>query len=268
LAVPAYGEARPGAVSSVAPPAVRKGRALLSVLARAVRHDVDRRAQMETSNMSVPILTYFAFRGLGEPIRLFYEDLGLPYEDRRIDGGAEWEALKPQMQFRQMPRLQQGALTLFQCQAILRHLARANGLAGDTEAERIRCDVGAEAARDLQQRLWDHFWSPGSDTTEAARAFGTGGLAEALGLVSGWLGDAPFFGGGRALFADYYALTVVDEAAAFFPAAVERVANLAAYRRRMYERPGLAAYAASGRQPDTYGFDPIRGIRRPDSMPD
>jgi len=217
--------------------------------------------------MSVPILTYFAFRGLGEPIRLLCEDVGLAYEDRRIDGGAEWAALKPQMQFRQMPRLQEGGLTLFQCQAILRHLARANHLAGDTEAERIRCDVSAEAARDLQQRLWDHFWSPGSDAPEATRAFETGALADALGLLSDWLGQAPYFGGERALFADYYALTVLDEAAAFFPAAVERVDNLAAYRRRMYERPGLAAYAASGRQSDTYAFDPIRGLRRADRLP-
>jgi hypothetical protein len=31
----------------------------------------------------------------------------------------------------------------------------------------------------------------------------------------------------------------------------------------MYARPGIAAYAASGRQPKTYGFDPTRGIRAP-----
>src|SRR5580704_9152812 len=126
----------------------------------------------------VPVLTYFVFRGLGEPIRLLFEDLGLPYEDRRLEFGETWAALKPTLPFRQLPRLEAGGLTIFQSQAILRHLARANGLAGDTEAERIRCDVSAEAARDLQQRLWDHFWSPGSDTPEATQAFETGGLAE------------------------------------------------------------------------------------------
>jgi hypothetical protein len=56
---------------------------------------------------------------------------------------------------------------------------------------------------------------------------------------------------------------VLDEAAGFFPAAVARAPTLAAYRERMYERPRLAAYAASGRQPMTYGFDPIRGMRAP-----
>jgi len=213
--------------------------------------------------MSVPTLTYFTFRGLGEPIRLMLEDLGLAFEDRRVGFGPEWDALKAHMQFRQIPRLEDGDLTLFQSQAILRHLARRHGLAGETEAERIRCDVGAEAARDLQQRLWDHFWSPGSDAPEVAAAFEAGTLAEQLALTADWLADAPFVGGARPLFADYYALTVLDEAAGFFPAAVARAPTLAAYRQRMYERPRLAAYAASGRQPATYGFDPIRGLRAP-----
>jgi len=212
--------------------------------------------------MSVPILTYFTFRGLGEPIRLFFEDQGLAYEDRRV-GFEEWPSLSPQMQFRQMPRLQDGDRTLFQSQAILRYLARPRGLCGETEAERIRCDISAEAGRDLQQRLWDHFWATGSDAPEAMAAYETEALPGQLALVEGWLGDAPFFGGDRLAFADYYVLTVLDEAAGFFPAAVERAARHAAYRRRMYARPGIAAYAASGRQPETYGFDPARGQRRP-----
>lgn len=215
--------------------------------------------------MSTPILTYFPFRGLGEPIRLFFEDQGIPFEDRRV-GFEEWEAVKPQMQFRQMPRLQDGDLTLFQSQAILRHLARPRGLCGEIEEERIRCDISVEAGRDLQQRLWDHFWWPGSNTPAAAAEFEAGTLAEQLALVADWLGDAPYFGGQRLLFADYYVLTVLDEAAAFFPSAMARIASLSAYRHRMYARHGIAAYVASGRQPDTYGFDPARGMRKPASV--
>ena len=89
----------------------------------------------------------------------------------------------------------------------------------------------------------------------------SGQLAESLALFGRWLGDAPYFGGERPLFSDYYALSVVDEAGGFFPAALERAPALAAYRRRMYARPGLAAYAVSGRQSAWYGFDPARGLR-------
>ena len=166
------------------------------------------------------------------------------------------------MQFGQVPRLRIGGLELFQSQAILRFLARAHGLEGETEAARIRIDISAEAARDAQQVLWDHFWVPGSDSPTAAREFGTGRLAGSLAKLDAWLGDAPYFGGDRPAFADYYALTVADEAAAFFPAAVDLAPHLAAYRRRMAARPGIAAYIAAGRQPQAYGFDPLRGERR------
>lgn len=214
---------------------------------------------------SLPVLTYFQFRGLGEPIRLLFHDLGLPFEDRRVDlFGEEWKTLSPTLLFGQLPRLETGDGALFQSQAILRHLARVHGVDGPTETLRTRCDVGIEAARDLQQRLWDHFWSPGSDAPEAAKAFEDGQLTASLAMLAKWLNGAAFFGGFQVLFADYFALTVLDEAAAFFPAAVARTQLLAAYRRRMYEeRPGLAAYAASGQQPIGYGFDPARGIRSP-----
>jgi glutathione S-transferase len=218
---------------------------------------------MTTTDASLPRLTYFVFRGLGELIRLLFEDLGQPYEDVRVEFGPEWNALKPQMRFGQLPRLEIGGLTLFQSQAILRHLGRINHLCGETEADRIRCDTSFEAARDAQQRLWDHFWSPGSNTAEAAQAFAAGQLAEVLATLGGWLGDAPYFGGDQLLVADYYALTVVDEAAAFFPAAVEAAPSIAAYRRRMHARSGIAAYIASGRQSPWFGFDTLRGIRGP-----
>src|SRR6185436_2858226 len=138
-----------------------------SVEGRRERDLILRRAHDEVvvhgDRMPNLTLTYLTFRGLGEPIRLMLEDLGVAYEDKRV-GGAEWDALKPHMQFRQVPRLQDGPRTLFQCQAILRYLARPRGLCGEDEDERIRNDISVEAVRDLQQRLWDHFWSPGSDS--------------------------------------------------------------------------------------------------------
>jgi glutathione S-transferase len=211
----------------------------------------------------IPILTYFGFRGLGEPIRLLFADQGVAYEDRRVGMDAEWTALQPQMQFGQMPRLEIDGRTLFQSFAILRYLGRAHGLCGEDEAQRIRCDISLEAGRDLQQTLWDHFWSPGSDTTAAAQSFESEGLGVALDKLSRWLGDAPWFGGEQLLFSDFYVVTVLDEAAAFFPTGVGRFPALAAYRERMAARPGVAAYIGSGRQPVGYGFDPARGIRSP-----
>jgi glutathione S-transferase len=208
---------------------------------------------------AIPRLTYFNFRGLGEPIRLLLADLDVAFEDYQMDFDA-WAALKPQMPFGQVPMLEIDGRTLVQSQAILRHLARSHGLDGADEASRIACDIAAEAVRDAQNNLFEHFWAEGSDAPEAAADYEADGLATWLGRLGAWLGEAPFFGGERPLFCDYYALAYLDEVAAFFPAALPP--KLAALRRRMTERPGLAAYIASGRQPAAYGFDPIRGLRR------
>jgi len=209
---------------------------------------------------AVPRLTYFGFRGLGEPIRLVFEDLALPYVERRV-GGADWDALKPLLPFRQMPVLETGGRTIVQSHAILRFLARAHDLYGADEDARIRADATADAVRDAQNALWDHFWSPGSDAAGPTQAFGAGRLARDLERLEAWLGAGPCFAGEAPTFADYYALTYLDEAAAYFPAAFDAAPALTRFRARMAARPRLAAYAASGRQPAAYGFDPIRDLR-------
>jgi glutathione S-transferase len=211
---------------------------------------------------SVPRLTYFVFRGLGEPIRLVFEDLALPYHDHRLTF-EDWDPLKPTLPFRQVPALEIDGRGLVQCHAILRYLARKHALYGDGEDARIRADITADAFRDAQTRLWDHFWSPGSDAPDAAAAFEAGPLPAILAPLEAWLGGAAHFGGAQPSFADYYAVTCLDEAAAFFPKAMDTAPRLASFRRRMAERPGIAAYIASGRQPKGYGFDPIRNIREP-----
>ena len=215
---------------------------------------------MSDEPAAVPRLTYFGFRGFGEPIRLLFEDLAAPYAERRV-GGADWDALKPTLPFRQMPVLESGGHTIVQSHAIPRHLARAHDLYGPDEDARIRADATADAVKDAQNALWDHFWAPGSDAAEPTRAFEAGRLRQDLGSLEAWLGAAPFFAAAAPTFADYYALTYLDEAAAYFPAGFDPAPALAAFRARMAARPRLAAYAASGRRPEALGFDPIRGLR-------
>jgi glutathione S-transferase len=209
---------------------------------------------------ATPRLTYFGFRGLGEPIRLVFADLALALDERRVDFDT-WGPLKADMPFRQMPVLEIGGRTLVQCHAILRHLARTHGLYGPDEAAHIRADATADAMKDAQNRLWDYFWAPGPETPEAATAFQSERLAETLELLEAWLGAGPYFAGDAPTFADYHALTYLDEAVAYFPQAFDAAPGLIAFRARMWARPGLAAYATSGRQPEALGFDPTRGMR-------
>ncbi len=210
--------------------------------------------------MSIPRLTYFGFRGLGEPVRLMFEDAAAPLDDVRVDF-AGWQALKKEMPFGQMPRLEMDGVTLVQSQVIYRHVARKFELTGASPAEALRCEMSSEGVRDAQQRLWDHFWMPGSDKPEAAAAFEREGLPASLTLLEHWLGDRPYFAGDRLSYADFYAVTHLDEVCAYFPKALDALPALNAFRRRIWDRPRLAAYAKSGRQPKGFGFDPVRNVR-------
>ena len=128
-------------------------------------------------------LTYFGFRGLGEPIRLMLEDLGVDYEDHRVSD-AEWADLKPKLPFRQMPRLEDGDVTLVQSQAILRHLARPRGLYGETKPSASAAISAPKARATCSNDFGNHFWSPGSDQAEAIAAFEQGTLAHQLDLTA------------------------------------------------------------------------------------
>ena len=123
-------------------------------------------------------LTYFDIRGRAECIRLLLEEVGLAYEDRRITN-AEWQDLKPRTPFGQLPLLRLGDVELSQTMAILRHLARAHGLSGNTEAERTRCDIAIEAIRDADQHLGRLVWTPGFEQNA--------GRSSSTSCLGGWL---------------------------------------------------------------------------------
>ena len=86
---------------------------------------------------ALPCITYFDIRGRAEPVRLVYEDLGEPYEDRRVTD-IEWIDLKPRTPFGQLPLFSQGDLHLTQSYAIYRHLARSHVLYGASELDRVQ----------------------------------------------------------------------------------------------------------------------------------
>ena len=82
------------------------------------------------------VLTYFDITGKGEPIRYALTCAGIPFEDRRVTG-EEFRALKPTLQFGQLPHLTVGGnddedrFELVQSAAIMRFVgkcARDNGV--------------------------------------------------------------------------------------------------------------------------------------------
>jgi glutathione S-transferase len=109
------------------------------------------------SNVSdKPRVIYFDIRGRAEPIRLLLEEVGTEYTNDHAD--LEWMTRKKDTPFGVLPIYEHGSLRIPESQAILRHLARVHDLYGDTEDDRVRCDIAEEALVDAKSLLGMFPW--------------------------------------------------------------------------------------------------------------
>lgn len=109
--------------------------------------------------MDLPRLTYFGSRGRAELTRLTCALAGISYEERSV---GTWNpanlpdgflALRREgvLAFEQLPMWEEpGGLRLVQSDAIVRHLARANGLYGHGAREMARVDEVMEGVKDVR----------------------------------------------------------------------------------------------------------------------
>eukprot|EP00293_Proteomonas_sulcata_P017516 CAMPEP_0184291302 /NCGR_PEP_ID=MMETSP1049-20130417/3365_1 /TAXON_ID=77928 /ORGANISM="Proteomonas sulcata, Strain CCMP704" /LENGTH=278 /DNA_ID=CAMNT_0026598719 /DNA_START=93 /DNA_END=929 /DNA_ORIENTATION=+ len=96
-------------------------------------------------------LHYFALQGLGEPIRMMLEYVGVAYDSVMYFNTKEYKAIAP---FGQMPLYKDETLESYLAQSgtILRHLARETGMAGNSVHEMARVDMISECAKDILQK--------------------------------------------------------------------------------------------------------------------
>ncbi|KAL6736575.1 hypothetical protein Aduo_006910 [Ancylostoma duodenale] len=92
-------------------------------------------------------LTYFDARGTAEIARQLFVLAAQSYDDIRISV-AEWQKLKPEMPFEQLPVLDVDGKRLAQSYAICRFLARRFGYAGKTPFEEALVDSIADQIKD------------------------------------------------------------------------------------------------------------------------
>ena len=72
-------------------------------------------------------LYYFDLYAKAEPLRMMLGRAGVQYEDVRVTGDS-WKALKPQMEFGQVPCLEMDDGTkMYQCTALYNLIAQQNG---------------------------------------------------------------------------------------------------------------------------------------------
>lgn len=198
---------------------------------------------------SVRSITYFGFRGRAEPIRLLFEDMGLPYSEDVVDFRA-WRKRKPEMPFGRVPVYREGGLEVPESHAIMRHLARKHGLYGGDEIEATHCDVLADALRDALDAFVNLIWDKDFENKRAA--FIKKRLMHSLGRLEQYLAGidraTEYWVGSAISFVDYIGWVYLDVVRPLAPDALRALPHLAALYKAFGERPNIHAYLESERR--------------------
>jgi len=109
-------------------------------------------------------LYYFNIRGLADPIRLAFAQVGVPFEDVRISM-EEWPQWKEKFPFGQCPVLEtKDGHRLTQSMAILRYIGRKYDLEPNNEWDRAVCDEMATSWFDMFLKMGPAFSTKEKET--------------------------------------------------------------------------------------------------------
>jgi glutathione S-transferase len=215
--------------------------------------------------MPKPTLIYFPSRGRAEVIRLVLAEAGIDYEEHPVGKATppvngrptDFAALKASgaLPFEAVPVWEEpGGFRLAQSLAIVNHLGRTHGLGGRTAVEAAQCDQWLGAVEDVRGELRKLASVP-QDQRAALRAELRSStlprwFAHLDRVLRANRDGAGFTVGEGPTVADlalYYLLEIVRDNG--MGDAVDRYPALAAFARRIADRPRIAAYLASPKRP-------------------
>ncbi|XP_078197700.1 glutathione S-transferase P isoform X2 [Callithrix jacchus] len=181
-------------------------------------------------------------------MRMLLADQGQSWKEEVVSMET-WQqgSLKASCLYGQLPKFQDGDLTLYQSNAILRHLGRTLGLYGKDQREAAMVDVVNDGVEDLRCKYASLIYTNYVDT-------GVSHLFSKVGSPRGWA-PAPApprcsrrLSPGPALqvsFADYNLLDLLLIHQVLAPSCLDAFPLLSAYVERLCARPKLKAFLAS-----------------------
>ncbi|XP_011379921.1 glutathione S-transferase P-like isoform X1 [Pteropus vampyrus] len=191
-------------------------------------------------------IVYFPTRGHCEAMRMLLADQGQSWKEEVVTKETWLQGpLKASCLFGQLPKLQDGDLTLYQSNAILRHLGRSFGLYGKDQREAALVDMVNDGVADLRNlcgRLIHHDCEEDKarymrDLPEHLKPFET--------LLAQNQGGQAFIVGNQISFADYNLLDLLLNHQVLTPGCLDSFPLLSAYVARLSARPKLKAFLAS-----------------------
>jgi glutathione S-transferase len=97
-------------------------------------------------------LTYFDFRGRGEPVRLALSISNIPFEDERIQS-SDWVNRQESTPFGGLPVLEVDGQVVAQSNAILRYVGKLGNLYPTDPWQAALCDEAMEAIEDITTKI-------------------------------------------------------------------------------------------------------------------
>lgn len=154
-------------------------------------------------------------------------------------------SLKSTCLYGQLPKFEDGDLTLYQSNAILRHLGRSLGLYGKDQKEAALVDMVNDGVEDLRCKygtlIYTNYENGKDDYVKAL----PGHLKPFETLLSQNQGGQAFIVGSQISFADYNLLDLLLSHQVLVPSCLDAFPLLSAYVARLSARPKLKAFLAS-----------------------
>ncbi|KAM6159344.1 glutathione S-transferase P-like [Rhynchocyon petersi] len=179
-------------------------------------------------------------------MRMLLADQGQSWKEEVVTKDAWLQGtLKASCLYGQLPKFQDGDLTLYQSNAILRHLGRSLGLYGSDARAAALVDMVNEGVEDLRKRcshLIHHNYEEGKaqyiqELPGHLKPFET--------LLAQNQGGQAFIVGEQISFADYNLLDFLMAHQVLVPGCLDPFPLLSAYVARLSQRPKLKAFLAS-----------------------
>ncbi|XP_037696298.1 glutathione S-transferase P-like [Choloepus didactylus] len=191
-------------------------------------------------------IVYFPVRGRCEAIRMLLADQGQSWKEEVVSKDLWLQGtLKASCLYGQLPKFQDGDLTLYQSNAILRHLGRSLGLYGKDQREAALVDMvndGVEDLRKLCSDLIHHNYEEGKAQYVQELP---GHLKPFETLLAQNQGGQAFIVGDQVSFADYNLLDFLLAHQVLASGCLDALPLLSAYVTRLSSRPKLKAFLAS-----------------------
>ncbi|XP_054296194.1 glutathione S-transferase P [Pongo pygmaeus] len=191
-------------------------------------------------------VVYFPVRGRCAALRILLADQGQSWKEEVVSMETWQEgSLKASCLYGQLPKFQDGDLTLYQSNTILRHLGRTLGLYGKDQREAALVDMVNDGVEDLRCKylslIYTNYEAGKDDYVKAL----PGQLKPFETLLSQNQGGKTFIVGDQISFADYNLLDLLLIHEVLAPGCLDAFPLLSAYVARLSARPKLKAFLAS-----------------------